>query len=82
MDARPYDRTGMKVSDGVESSALGCGEQCVADVDEVVGDDAKADPALDAGKGLLRLGMATRLTPRAWAAASLRWEKAASAVTR
>ena len=44
----------------------------VADVDEVVGDDAKADPALDAGKGLLRVGMATRLTPRAWAAASLR----------
>src|ERR1700745_33752 len=45
---RPYDRAGVK-GVGSGESALGRGGERVADVDEVVGDDAQADPTLDAG---------------------------------
>ena len=44
---QPYDRSGVKVIE--ERSALGRGGECLTDVDQVIGDDAQADPALDAG---------------------------------
>jgi hypothetical protein len=34
-------------------SAFGCDGECVADVDQVVGDDTEADPALDAGQAFV-----------------------------
>jgi hypothetical protein len=46
---QPYDRVGTKGA----SSALSRRGECVTDVDQVIGDDAQADPALNAGQAFV-----------------------------
>ena len=46
---QPYDRVGTKGA----SSALSRRGECATDVDQVIGDDAQADPALDAGQAFV-----------------------------